>query len=161
HEAPLDLSQAAAELGLTPADLLRGLDQSPDLARGLGVLKVAGGTVQRQAFAQVFPVAVKELKLGRWLAVSAPSIVRAGPTPTPGKAAASTNALTPMATIDLKAAVGELIVSKSGKWVYLLNMSDGQIQRIATDTHTLDAAAAKLTDGTEKMRMSPDGAHLY
>jgi tetratricopeptide (TPR) repeat protein len=67
-EAELDLTHAAAELGLTPAALLRGLDGSADLARRLGPLKVEGGTVQRQVFVAAFEDAVRVLRLGTPLA---------------------------------------------------------------------------------------------
>jgi tetratricopeptide (TPR) repeat protein len=67
-EAELDLSRAAAEMGLAPAALLRGLDASPDLARRLGPLKVEGGTVQRQVFVGAFDDAVRSLRLGTPLA---------------------------------------------------------------------------------------------
>jgi tetratricopeptide (TPR) repeat protein len=63
-EAEVDLTHAAAELGLLPAALLRGLERSPDLARQLGPLKVEGGTVQRQVFVASFEGAVRALRLG-------------------------------------------------------------------------------------------------
>jgi tetratricopeptide (TPR) repeat protein/mono/diheme cytochrome c family protein len=63
-EAEVDLTAAAAELGLPPAALLRGLERSPDLARRLGPLKVEGGTVQRQVFVAAFEDAVQALRLG-------------------------------------------------------------------------------------------------
>jgi tetratricopeptide (TPR) repeat protein len=63
-EAEVDLTHAAAELGLLPATLLRGLERSPDLARQLGPLKVEGGTVQRQVFVASFEDAVRALRLG-------------------------------------------------------------------------------------------------
>jgi tetratricopeptide (TPR) repeat protein len=63
-ETELDLTHAAAELGLPPTALLRGLERSPDLARQLGPLKVEGGTVQRQVFVASFEDAVRALRLG-------------------------------------------------------------------------------------------------
>jgi tetratricopeptide (TPR) repeat protein len=68
-EAELDLAAAASEVGLTPAQLLRGLERSPDLARTLGPLKVEGGTVQRQVFVAAFEDVVQALRLGTPLAV--------------------------------------------------------------------------------------------
>jgi tetratricopeptide (TPR) repeat protein/mono/diheme cytochrome c family protein len=63
-EAELDLTRASAELGISPAALLRGLDGSADLARRLGSLKIEGGTVQRQVFVAAFDDAVRLLRLG-------------------------------------------------------------------------------------------------
>ncbi|HEY5311821.1 MAG TPA: c-type cytochrome domain-containing protein, partial [Pirellulales bacterium] len=66
-EAELDLALAAAEAGVRPEALLRGLEQSPRLARQLGPLRVQGGTVQRQVFVNTFPGLVRALRLGRFL----------------------------------------------------------------------------------------------
>ncbi len=63
-EAELDLPLAAAEAGVTPAELLGALERSPRLARQLGPLRVEGGTVQRQAFVSAFPEVVRTLRLG-------------------------------------------------------------------------------------------------
>lgn len=54
-EAELDLPLAAAEAGVRPRDLLETLDRFPHLARHLGPLRVAGGTIQRQVFIDIFP----------------------------------------------------------------------------------------------------------
>ena len=54
-EAPLDLRRAAAEVGLTPKDFLANLEQSPEIGRAIGALKLPGGTVQRQTFVRIFP----------------------------------------------------------------------------------------------------------
>jgi hypothetical protein len=67
YEKELDLSEAAAELGLRPAELSARLDQSAVLARTLGSLKVPGGTVQRPTFNDAFAEAVRELRLGTYL----------------------------------------------------------------------------------------------
>jgi hypothetical protein len=64
YERDLDLAAAAAELGKTPAALAEELSQSAALARRLGSLRVAGGTVQRAAFNECFPELVRDLKLG-------------------------------------------------------------------------------------------------
>jgi hypothetical protein len=53
-EQELGAAQAAADAGLRPAELLACLDRSAKLARALGALRVEGGTVQRQAFAERF-----------------------------------------------------------------------------------------------------------
>jgi hypothetical protein len=60
-EAELDMAMAAAEVGLPPAAFLKALQNSPPLARTIGPLTIAGGTVQRQVFTQVFPAIVKEV----------------------------------------------------------------------------------------------------
>jgi tetratricopeptide (TPR) repeat protein len=66
-EAELDLALAAAEAGVAPAELLRGLEESQRLARQLGPLRIEGGTIQRQAFVVAFPELVRTLKLGAFL----------------------------------------------------------------------------------------------
>jgi serine/threonine protein kinase/mono/diheme cytochrome c family protein len=59
-EAPLDLRRAAAEVGLTPDDFLARLDQSPEIGRAIGALKLPGGTVPRQTFVRVFADMTRE-----------------------------------------------------------------------------------------------------
>jgi hypothetical protein len=71
YEKELDMTTAAAELGLRPAELVDRLDQSAALARTLGPLKIPGGTVQRQVFADAFPDLVRQLNLGTYLAPEA------------------------------------------------------------------------------------------
>jgi tetratricopeptide (TPR) repeat protein len=66
-EAELGLPLAAAEAGVRPEELLRALDRSPRLARQLGVLRVSGATVQRQAFTAAFAELVRVLRLGEHL----------------------------------------------------------------------------------------------
>jgi mono/diheme cytochrome c family protein len=63
YEGTLDRRAAAAELGLTAAQLAERLKQSPTLARALGPLRLAGGTVQRQAFEEAFADAVSVFRL--------------------------------------------------------------------------------------------------
>lgn len=53
-EAELDLNLAAAEAGLRPGELLQTLERFPHLARHLGPLRVAGGTIQRQVLVDIF-----------------------------------------------------------------------------------------------------------
>jgi hypothetical protein len=65
-EADLDLATAAAEVGMRPEEFARRLDGSAELARSLGPLKVAGGTVQRQVFAESFGDIVRDLGLGAY-----------------------------------------------------------------------------------------------
>jgi hypothetical protein len=67
YEGELDLTTAAAELGLKPADLSGRLNGSAVLGRVLGSLRVSGGTVQRQVFNEAFPELVRELNLGTYL----------------------------------------------------------------------------------------------
>ncbi len=64
YEADLDLIAAAAEVGLTPKELVERLNRQALLDRNLGALKVTGGTVQRQVFVQSFGDVVKEFRLG-------------------------------------------------------------------------------------------------
>jgi mono/diheme cytochrome c family protein len=67
-EKELDMTTAAAELGLAPEELASRLDQSATMARTLGSLKVPGGTVQREVFTEAFPGLVRELNMGTYLA---------------------------------------------------------------------------------------------
>ncbi len=67
YEKDLDMTVAAAELGLSQAELTNSLDQSSALARTLGPLKVPGGSVQRQVFTDAFPDLVRELNRGTYL----------------------------------------------------------------------------------------------
>jgi WD40 repeat protein len=64
YEADLDLPTVAAEIGLSPEELVQRLGQSTLLARNFGSLKVDGGTVARQVLIQAFGDVVKELRLG-------------------------------------------------------------------------------------------------
>jgi mono/diheme cytochrome c family protein len=63
YEATLDVRAAAAELGLTVAEFTKRLKQSPTLARVLGPLRLASGTVQRQVFQEGFAEVVRTLRL--------------------------------------------------------------------------------------------------
>ncbi|MBW3596351.1 MAG: SUMF1/EgtB/PvdO family nonheme iron enzyme [Planctomycetes bacterium] len=60
-EEEVDLPRAAAEAGVTPEDLLAGIDRSPELQRVFGVLK--GGTMKREALAKGFSQLASELAL--------------------------------------------------------------------------------------------------
>jgi tetratricopeptide (TPR) repeat protein len=66
-EAELDVMTAAAEAGLPVPDFLRALDRSDDLAQRLGALRIQGGTVQRQVFADSYDDLVDVLRLGHSL----------------------------------------------------------------------------------------------
>jgi tetratricopeptide (TPR) repeat protein len=66
-EAELDLALAAAEAGVVPGDFRKALSRSPALAKPLGTLLLAGGTVQRTVFVESFPDLVHELRLGEYL----------------------------------------------------------------------------------------------
>ncbi len=64
YEADVDLPSLAAELGLKPESLAERAAASENLARNLGALKVAGGTVARQVIVQAFADLLRELRLG-------------------------------------------------------------------------------------------------
>jgi tetratricopeptide (TPR) repeat protein len=66
-EAEMGLALVAAESGVPPVELLRALERSPRLAKHLGLLRVAGATVQRQVFTSLFPEVVRTLRLGQFL----------------------------------------------------------------------------------------------
>jgi tetratricopeptide (TPR) repeat protein len=80
-ETELDLPLAAAEAGVTAPELLKALERFPHLAKQLGPLRVEGGTVQRQVFADTFGDLVDALKQGTYLAsgnVAAAKLIRLG-----------------------------------------------------------------------------------
>src|SRR5262245_23804204 len=80
-EAELDLPLVAAESGVTPDELLQGLERYPHVAKLLGPLRVDGGTIQRSVFVDSFPELAEALRLGRHLAsdaVAADRLIRRG-----------------------------------------------------------------------------------
>src|SRR5207248_3791895 len=68
-EREMDLPLAAAEMGVSVTVLVKAMDASPAMARALGVLKVEGGTIQRQAFVVIFRDLVQDLKIGVFISV--------------------------------------------------------------------------------------------
>jgi tetratricopeptide (TPR) repeat protein/mono/diheme cytochrome c family protein len=76
-EAELDCAAAAAELGLPPEVLLRGLEQPTPLAQRVGALATDGGTVQRQVFVDSFAELVQLFRLGKSLAALNQAIAEA------------------------------------------------------------------------------------
>ena len=69
----LDARLAAAELNMTEEQLSRRISSHPELQRQLGILRVPGGTVKRDAFEAVFGATVELLRLGRPFSVSRPA----------------------------------------------------------------------------------------
>ena len=67
-ESELDLARAAAELGLRRDELRRALVTRSDLQRTLGALLVAGGTIKRDAFVELFARAAHAIGTGTPLA---------------------------------------------------------------------------------------------
>ena len=63
-ETELDLPLAAAEASLTPDELQKLLTKTPALARVLGSLQAAGGSVQRETFANSFAALARAAKIG-------------------------------------------------------------------------------------------------
>jgi mono/diheme cytochrome c family protein len=68
-ENELDLTLAAAEVGLPTDAFLLGVQKNALLQRILGNLKVEGGTVQRTTFNEAFARAIGELQIGDFLAI--------------------------------------------------------------------------------------------
>ena len=64
YEADVDLTHAAADVGLPPDEFRKRIDASEVLKKNVGALRVAGGTVGRAVWQQGFGDAVRELKLG-------------------------------------------------------------------------------------------------
>src|SRR5262245_36203108 len=66
-ESDLDLKQAAAEVWMTPEDLLKGMDEIRSLSRTLGALRTPGGTVQRQTFVRRFGDVIHRFKVAQFV----------------------------------------------------------------------------------------------
>jgi WD40 repeat protein/mono/diheme cytochrome c family protein len=64
YEADLDLPLAAGEVGLSPDQFRARIDGSETVARQVGALRFAAGTVSRQLWVQAFGDIVRELRLG-------------------------------------------------------------------------------------------------
>ncbi len=64
YEADLDVTTAAAEVGLKAEEFVERVNASETLARHVGTLRAAGGTVSRQIWVQAFGDHVRELHLG-------------------------------------------------------------------------------------------------
>jgi hypothetical protein len=64
YEAALDLTLAAAEVGLRPAELTARIARSRSARRDLAALTVTGGTIKRDAWVVAFPRIVAALGLG-------------------------------------------------------------------------------------------------
>jgi hypothetical protein len=78
-EAEVDLKQAAAELGLPPAEFLVRLEKDAQMARLFGALRIEGGTVQRELLAEEFSLLVSRLEAGVFVDQFRPQT--AGPDP--------------------------------------------------------------------------------
>ncbi|OAI39246.1 hypothetical protein AYO40_01365 [Planctomycetaceae bacterium SCGC AG-212-D15] len=76
-ERPVDLGLAAAEIGVSTAELTAALKRSEALSRLLGPLQVRGGTVPRETFQTAFDDLVRELR---------PVLVRGTPAADPASA---------------------------------------------------------------------------
>jgi hypothetical protein len=64
YEADLDLTQAAAEVGLSADEFRKQIGESESLAKHFGALRAPGGTVTRQLWVLAFGDVVRELRLG-------------------------------------------------------------------------------------------------
>ncbi len=69
--------------------------------------------------------------------------------------------LKPDGVIRLNATLGDMILSKDGKSLYVLNGTEGKIQRLDTATRTMDAGGLEIREETRGLRLSPDGKTLY
>ena len=178
-EQPLDLTLTSAELGIEPAKLLKQLDTAPQSSRTLAALRVPGGTIQRQVLLDSLDTLASELKLSRARTFAAttpldtptrvtnvPDAAKPAARPSVqveigGKSDPSSNDLTPAITLKLAAEIPDIIVSKDRRWVYLLNASEGLVERIDTQTQKLDETVVKTVANAERMRLSPNGRTLY
>ena len=159
-EAELDLTAAAGEAGVAPTELLRAIDRAPPLGRSLGVLKSSGGTVQRQTFTENFAELVNELRIGSPIKTSGrPSAaLMPGTDPLPPAGPGEAPAVH---VAKLNATVAELVLSKDGRHLYLLNTSEGKVQRFDTGRRSFDDTAVAVADGTVAMAANPSVRALY
>lgn len=65
------------------------------------------------------------------------------------------------AALELTASIAELIPAPNLSWIYILNVSDGKLQRIDTKSQSLDTASVDLVSGTLAVCLSPDGKTFY
>jgi tetratricopeptide (TPR) repeat protein/WD40 repeat protein len=86
YREAIDLTRAAAEVGLTPSVFRKQLEGSPTLRRILGFLLAPGGTVPRDVFAGSFALLVSEWGLGE---VVRREVEAAAPAPGPAAAPAA------------------------------------------------------------------------
>jgi WD40 repeat protein len=75
--------------------------------------------------------------------------------------AAQGDELSPTATIKLSATVPDLYFSPDRSLLYLLNTSEGKIQRIDTAKRKLDSVEGEAVEAAERMTLSPDGKTIY
>lgn len=61
-QSELSVRQAAAEFGMTESEFYRCLERRPTLPRSLGVLRVAGGTLKRDAFTELYKEAMEQIR---------------------------------------------------------------------------------------------------
>ncbi|MCW3100158.1 MAG: hypothetical protein JWL77_5776 [Chthonomonadaceae bacterium] len=84
YASSLNLNQAAAELGLTPRELLARIPLAPDLRRGLGILQSEGGTVKRDAWEEIYGTLIEAFGGGSYRRPGASTIlesIKAAPNP--------------------------------------------------------------------------------
>jgi tetratricopeptide (TPR) repeat protein/mono/diheme cytochrome c family protein len=144
-EAEMGLSLVAAEAGVPSEELLRALDQSPRLAKHLGVLRVPGATVQRQVFTSLFGELARVLRLGQYLrprnAPAALALARAEELLDAGKRAEAFQAFADAIEHEPDNA--------------FLRVRRGQAYLLAGDR------ARALADFSEAIRLDPRSAHAY
>lgn len=61
-QSELSVRQAAAEFGMTESEFYRCLERRPTLPRSLGALRVAGGTLKRDAFTELYKEAIEQIR---------------------------------------------------------------------------------------------------
>lgn len=76
-QAEIPTNMAAAEFGLTQAEFLKRMEKLPGLPRALGILRVPGGTMKRDAFNEVFREASMLLSIDPDTAASTARVIAA------------------------------------------------------------------------------------
>jgi WD40 repeat protein/mono/diheme cytochrome c family protein len=79
--------------------------------------------------------------------------------PNPSSAPAAKGPLNPAAVIPVSGTVGALHLSPNRKWLYVLNVTDGQVVKIDAQANRR-TADLRLGEGVNALAMSPDGKML-
>ncbi len=90
---------------------------------------------------------------------------KGGPAPAPAPAGKGVDIpvgddLKVLATLSLKAAIADLILSPDGGYLYALDLSEGKVYQLKPDTLEI-AAQADVPDNAVTMCLSPNGSTIY
>ena len=169
YNEAIDLQRAASEFGVTKVQLGNYLAKGR-MSRTFGPLRIAGGEIKRDVMAKNFGDLVTDTRLGYFLKPKYGTVESADvspaepPTATPDGEGTRIKRVSPYKKfheIKLNAVLSDLTISRDGRWLYVLNLTEGKIQKFSIDTLELEKESEQLADGTEQMRMPPNSVRLY